>query len=96
MKNAIGKYVVLCSVLCLAVFWSSCQDNLEYYDTPDSLQGSISETLQERGNDSIFLKGVDLAGYAPILQVKGVYMVMAPKDESFTAYINNERVVNII
>lgn len=96
MKNAIGKYVVLCSVLCLAVFWSSCQDNLEYYDTPDSLKGSIYETLQERGNYSIFLKGVDMAGYAPILQGKGVYTVMAPNDEAFTAYLKNERGVNSI
>ena len=34
MKNTLGKYVVLCGVLCLAVFWTSCQDNLSSYDTP--------------------------------------------------------------
>lgn len=96
MKNAFGKYVVLCGVLCLAVFWTSCQDNLSYYDTPESLKGSIYETLQERGNYTIFLKGVDMAGYAPILQGKGVYTVMAPNDEAFAAYLKNECGVNSI
>ena len=70
MKNAIKKCIFVCSVLCSAVFWSSCQDNLEYYDTPDNLKGSIYETLEDRGNYSIFLKGVDLGGYAPILKGK--------------------------
>lgn len=49
MKNAIKKCIFVCSVLCSAVFWSSCQDNLEYYDTPDNLKGSIYETLEDRG-----------------------------------------------
>ena len=87
MKNAIKKCIFVCSVLCSAVFWSSCQDNLEYYDTPDNLKGSIYETLEDRGNYSIFLKGVDLGGYAPILKGKGVWTVMAPNDEAFASYL---------
>ena len=96
MKNAIKKCIFVCSVLCSAVFWSSCQDNLEYYDTPDNLKGSIYETLEDRGNYSIFLKGVDLGGYAPILKGKGVWTVMAPNDEAFASYLKSEYGVNSI
>ena len=96
MKNAIKKCIFVCSVLCSAVFWSSCQDNLEYYDTPDNLKGSIYETLEDRGNYSIFLKGVDLGGYPPILKGKGVWTVMAPNDEAFASYLKSEYGVNSI
>lgn len=96
MKNMFNKYLALAGILFLAVFWTSCEDPMDYYETKGSLKGSIYETLEERGDYSIFLRGAELAGYAPMLRGKGVWTVMAPNDEVFASYLKSEHGVNSI
>jgi len=60
----------------------------DYYKTPDWLKGSIYEVLKERGNYTIFLKGVDLANMKAMVDGKSILTVMAPTDDAFTAYLD--------
>lgn len=67
---------------------SSCSDMDKYFETPSWIRGSIYEELASSGEYGIFLKGVDLAGYQPILNGKSILTVMAPNDEAMTTYIS--------
>lgn len=80
-KKTIG--ILLFSSLAL----SSCQDTNEYYEAPGWIGGSIYENLEADGNYSIFLKGVDLCGYKPILNGKAILTVMAPDDNAMSEYL---------
>lgn len=43
----------------------SCSDNMaDYYKEPVWLKGSIYQVLEDRGDYSQFLKGIDLAGFS--------------------------------
>ena len=68
----------------------SCQDNKmqKYYEEPDWLKGSICEVLADRGEYSIFLKGIELAEFTPMVNGKSILTVMAPNDDAFTKYLN--------
>ena len=65
----------------------SCSDLDEYFETPEWIGGSIYKTLQDEGNYSIFLKGVDISEYQPILDGKSILTVMAPDDDAMTQYL---------
>ncbi|MDR2839759.1 MAG: fasciclin domain-containing protein [Paludibacter sp.] len=85
MKN---RYYLPLSLAMLCVFLFSCNDErVHYYDTPEWLKGSIYGVLEQRGNYSIFLKGVDLAGMRPMLDGKNILTVMAPDDAAFAEYL---------
>ena len=75
-------------VLLLLLNNYACQNKMElYYQEPDWLKGSIYEVLQERGDYSIFLKGIELAGFKSIVNGKSILTVMAPTDSAFNAYL---------
>lgn len=75
-------------VLLLASWtFASCSDMEEYFETPNWIGGPIYSDLQADGNYSIFLKGVDIAGYQPILNGKSILTVMAPDDEAMKTYL---------
>lgn len=68
----------------------SCDDKMdEHYDVPDWVPASAWEVLQsgEHGNFSIFLEGVELAGFKPMLEGQSLLTVMAPDDEAFKNYL---------
>lgn len=76
-------------LLLTPLLFSSCLANLEeYYKEPEWLKGSIYEVLQGKGTYTQFLKGIDRAGYEPMVNGKSILTVMAPNDSSLTAYLN--------
>lgn len=83
MKGTIG------TLLFSSIMLSSCSDMDEYFETPDWIGGSIYSELQSDGNYSIFLKGIDISGYAPIVDGKSILTVMAPDDNAMTEYLQN-------
>jgi len=87
MKNvAKARFYVMGLLLFFMV--SACEDEMdEHYEVPGWLKGSAWEVLESKGDYSIFLKGVELAGYKPILEGKSLATVMAPDDEAFTRYL---------
>lgn len=68
---------------------SSCQDIEEYFETPSWIGGSIYECLQDDGNYNIFLKGVEMSGYQPIVDGKSILTVMAPNDDAMRQYLKD-------
>lgn len=81
MRRAIGLLLLPLMML------SACSDLDEYFETPSWIGGSIYKTLEDDGNYSIFLKGVDICNYKPILDGKSILTVMAPDDEAMTSYL---------
>lgn len=78
----------VCAFGLLSIAITSCQDEMEeYYKEPNSIKGSIYEILEQRGNYSVFLQAVDRCEYKALLQGRSILTVMAPDDESMTAYL---------
>ncbi len=76
-------------VFIFAFTFSSCEDKMkEHYEAPTWLEGSAWQVLEERGDYTIFLKGVELAGFKPIMEGKSLVTVMAPNDEALTNYLS--------
>lgn len=76
----------------------SCEDKMtEHYEVPDWVPGSAWEVLSsgEHGNYSIFLEGVERAGFKAMLEGKSILTVMAPDDEAFQAYLSKKGYASI-
>ena len=90
MKN-LRMFRLVCRTLAVSLLLpclcSSCSDTEEYYDVPGWIGGSIYEDLQASGNYSIFLKGVDISGWHPIVNGKSILTVMAPDDDAMKLYL---------
>jgi uncharacterized surface protein with fasciclin (FAS1) repeats len=70
------------------LFLVSCQKEMDkYYETPGWLKGNAWETLESEGKFSIFLAGVEKAGYKDLVNGKGIVTVIAPSDSAFQAYL---------
>ena len=71
------------------ILLNSCQNELDkYYEIPDWLKGNAYELLESKGNYTQFLKAVELAGFKDVISGKGIITVMAPSDEAFKVYLN--------
>ena len=70
------------------LFLLACEDKMtEHYEVPDWVAGSAWEVLQEKGGYSIFLHGVELAGYKSIMDGRSILTIMAPDDDAFKVYL---------
>lgn len=77
-------------LLLAATFVVSCQESMEdsdHYQAPSWLKGNAYEVLQKEGNHQMFLQAAELTGYRPIIDGKSILTVMAPDDNAFTAYL---------
>ena len=81
-----GRFGILIG---LSLLFASCQEKnmMEYFEEPSWLRGSIYEELQSSGNYTLFLKGVDKAGFAPMVKGKSILTVMAPDDDAMKEYL---------
>lgn len=64
---------------------TGCEDHQERFDVPPWLGGSSIETLQERGNYTIFLKLMEKANYTEPIS-KQLFTLFVPDDEAFKKY----------
>lgn len=77
-----------CLLLVSSFIFLSCENKmLEHYEEPAWLKGSTWDVLEDRGTYSIFLQGIELAGFKPIAQGKSILTVMAPDDTAFSGYL---------
>lgn len=91
------NWKILFFLLGMAVFstvMTSCIEDITddpHYAIPETMKGNAYETLQKQGNYTIFLKGIDLVGYRPIVEGMSSLTVMAPDDDAFTSYLKDEK-----
>ena len=84
-KTQLTKFCVLLASLC----FMSCHDiaDDDHYKAPDWLKGNAWEVLESEGNYNMFLKAVELTGFKPIVNGQSVLTVMAPNDEAWQAFL---------
>jgi len=83
----------VCSLSVAAAFVVSCQESVsesDHYQTPDWLKGNAYEVLAQEGNHTMFLKGIELSGYRPIVEGKSIMTVMAPNDDAFAKFLQQQ------
>lgn len=90
MRNKIDlKRSWFCLLFSLLLF-SACEQELDkYYEVPGWLKGNAKEILEKRRNFSIFLKAVEKIGYDDMISGKGIITVMAPTDEVFKEWLDD-------
>ena len=88
MTNKRTLLTKFCVLLASAAFMS-CHDiaDDDHYKAPDWLKGNAWEVLESEGNYTTFLKAVELTGYKPIVNGQSVLTVMAPNDEAWQAFL---------
>ncbi len=67
----------------------------KYYEEPEWLKGSIYDVLEKKGNYTIFLKGIELADFKPMVNGKSILTVMAPDDDAFQIYLKENYGENV-
>ncbi len=96
MKNIISLSGVSLAIVLLLTGLTGCQNGMkEYYERPDWIRGNSFEVLQEEGNYSQFLKGIELCGYRDLVDGKSIITVMAPNDEAFSAFLAQKGLTDI-
>ncbi|MBO4444259.1 MAG: fasciclin domain-containing protein [Bacteroidaceae bacterium] len=84
------------ALLVLTTVLTACQDYMsEYYRRPDWIKGNCYEVLEADGNYSIFLRGIERAGYRDMVDGKSIVTVMAPNDDAFRAYFAENGISSI-
>lgn len=87
---------------CLLVFLfltllTSCSQDVfdEYYDRPESLEPPIYQQLEARGNFKNLLILIEKAGYKDILGKAGYWTMMAPNDEAFSKFFQEQGITDV-
>ncbi|MCH4182523.1 MAG: fasciclin domain-containing protein, partial [Prevotella sp.] len=79
--------------LLIGICLMSCTDDIsndDHYKRPSWLKENAYKVLHKEGNYSIFLKGIDLSGYKPIVDGNSVLTVMAPNDDAFKVFLTQK------
>ncbi|MCX2679817.1 fasciclin domain-containing protein [Galbibacter sp. EGI 63066] len=89
MKKKISYYLLF---LPLIFFTASCSNDEveEYYSRPDDLEAPIYQQLDARGNFTNLITLIDKSGYKDILGKAGYWTMMAPNDEAFTQFFQEQ------
>ena len=75
---------------------TACKDYMsEYYERPDWIKGNNYEVLEQDGHFGTFLKAVEMAGYRDLVDGKGIVTVMAPSDEAFQQYFQQNGIESL-
>ena len=76
---------------CVLFFFASCRKNLDkYYEVPSWLKGNAWQTLEEDGNYTIFLDGIERSGFKDLVNGTGIVTVIAPNDSAFRIYLSGK------
>lgn len=87
---------------CLLVFLlltliTSCSRDVfdEYYERPESLEPPIYQQLEARGNFKNLTALIEKAGYKDILSKAGYWTMMAPNDEAFSKFFQEQGISDV-
>jgi len=80
------------ALVLLGIF--GCSKNQDRYEDPPWLGGSSIETLKGRGNYTIFLRLMDLAGQTSTVE-KTLSTLFVPNDDAFNAYFQSRGIESV-
>ncbi|MBE8722255.1 fasciclin domain-containing protein [Sphingobacterium pedocola] len=88
---------LLIGISVLLLLFTSCakQELTSHYERPDWLRGNAWQILEERGEFTYFLDGVERAGFREVLEGKTIATIFAPDDQAFQAYFSSKNISNI-
>jgi uncharacterized surface protein with fasciclin (FAS1) repeats len=91
------KYAFLLGIMFVGGLLVSCTDDIadDAHYKPNKASGNAYETLLAEGNHSMFLRGVDLSGYKPVVNGKSLLTVIAPDDNAFSTFLKKKGVSSI-
>lgn len=94
MKKKIHSYLLVFSILILL---TSCSRDVfdEYYERPETLEPPIYQQLEARGNFKNLLILIEKAGYKDILGKAGYWTMMAPNDEAFSKFFQEQGISDV-
>jgi uncharacterized surface protein with fasciclin (FAS1) repeats len=72
----------------IIIGFAGCENTPENFKTPPWLGGSSIETLEKRGNYTMFLRLMERANYTEPI-TKQLFTLFAPNDSAFTAYLQS-------
>lgn len=81
-------FVYIIGVLLAGLVSCSKKELVSHYERPAWLKGNVWEILEDRGNFTQFLRGVERAGFREVLDGKTITTVFAPTDEAFQRYLS--------
>lgn len=87
--------IILTWILSLLLFTACNKEMDKFYERPDFLQGSAYQVLEQKGQYSLFLEGIERTGYKEMLQGHGLCTVFAPNDEAFGKYLKKHGYENL-
>ncbi|MFA9391109.1 MAG: fasciclin domain-containing protein [Prolixibacteraceae bacterium] len=89
---ALTKFLLISA---LVLILTNCEDDhFGRYEDPPWLDGSIMETLTERGNYSILIELIKKAGYEEPI-VNGLFTVFAANDSAYQAYFDSKGISSV-
>ncbi len=87
---------IILTLISSLLFFTACNKEMDkFYERPDYLQGSAYHVLEQRGQYTLFLEGVERSGYKEMLDGHGLCTVFAPDDEAFGKYLKKHGYENI-
>ena len=83
--------------LCCAIVIASCSSKEfdEYYARPDDLEEPIYQQLEARGNFTVLTQLIEKANYKDILGKAGYWTMIAPNDEAFERFFQEQGIANV-
>ena len=94
MKKIIHYYLLVFSSFAIL---SSCSKDAydDYYERPETLEPPIYQQLEARGNFKNLVVLIEKAGYKDILGKAGYWTMMAPNDEAFTKFFQEQGISDV-
>jgi uncharacterized surface protein with fasciclin (FAS1) repeats len=93
MKKKIHQLLVFSFLVLLSGCSKDAYD--DYYGRPDTLEPPIYQQLEAHGNFKNLLVLIEKAGYKDILGKAGYWTMMAPNDEAFTKYFQEQGISDV-
>ena len=84
--------IAMVAVVLLGIF--SCSKQQERYEDPPWLGGSTIETLEKKGNYTIFLKLMEQANYTIPIE-KQLFTLFVPNDAAFNTYFQKSGIASV-
>lgn len=94
MKKLINHYFLLAALILLTISCSR-KEVKEYYSRPNDLEAPIYQQLEAHGNFTNLIELIDKAGYKDILGKAGYWTMMAPNDDAFTNYFQEQGISGV-